>query len=137
VHSAANDRTESWVISWLRMAAVGKFSAAAKSRRKCSLHRIFIRRENLLHLQKSGESRIIILETGRSEWPNMANSTPPTTGFWADGIWSVSRLQRAVGETQSSAWRVGAILTVNKINRLVVEKVRHQSLSLRHSFSFL
>lgn len=34
--------------------------------------------------------------------------------------------------TQSSAWWVWAILTVNKINRLVVEKVRPQSRSLRH-----
>lgn len=33
--------------------------------------------------------------------------------------------------TQSSAWRVSAILTVNKINRLGAEKVRHQSHSLR------
>jgi hypothetical protein len=34
--------------------------------------------------------------------------------------------------TQSSAWRVGVILTVNKINRLGAEKVRHQSRPLRH-----
>ena len=34
--------------------------------------------------------------------------------------------------TQSSAWRVGVILTVNKINRLGEEKVRHQSRPLRH-----
>ena len=34
--------------------------------------------------------------------------------------------------TQSSAWRVCVILTVNKINMLGVEKVRHQSRPLRH-----
>ena len=33
---------------------------------------------------------------------------------------------------QSSAWRVGVILTVNKINRLGEEKVRRRSHPLRH-----